>query len=347
MTATAAASENYVAASRRLFDHLCTIEVDPATPVPSLFTLELIADFGELHKIYTEELRNLLGSALKAFGANEESQIWKAAGSTYFYEKGIPSYVSICLFWLWENRVAMTDEDLTAIVQAVLEGNIGYRLIDLHLDDQTIGPEGVVLGNCLVRAHEDRLATVFGDEIARPILKKYADMYAEVEFLEKSHRWKACPFSWNNAERLGWKGAPLVAVLHLMMQGAARPARHAEASASAMLRVLAAHQLIDDWHDAFSDLAKGTETLVAAGFFNWNEEQPVTKSRVQEFLDQPRMRPYITQVLALLDSAIRDLDAIDEPILALQAERVKNRVLGTIAVETKDGRGDETRTANM
>ena len=99
----------------------------------------------------------------------------------------------------------------------------------------------MLLGFHFVRLHEDRLAGLFGGDVSRPIIAKYAQMYAEVEFLEKSHRWKPCPFIWDEVERLGWKGAPLCAIVHLLMLRAGKSGQHIEVAVNGIIRVLAAH----------------------------------------------------------------------------------------------------------
>jgi hypothetical protein len=329
--------QDYVAATRSFYDRLQSLCAGTVGWPASLLNLQplspMIAEVSESWTmIYRHESRRLLTTALRDLGAPDDSPIAQQASNFYFYEKVLPRFISSFLFWIWEEQVPLTGSDQAGIVEAMLQGIIGYRLIDLHLDGETIGPEAVVLGNHLVRAHEGRLATIFGERTVGPILNKYAEEFARVEFLEKSHRGKPCPFSWEEPCQIGWKVAPLTAVLHLIMDRAGKSVCHIEAASIAMTRILAALQMMDDWQDAFSDLANGTETLAASGFHSWNKSSEISESRVLEFLDRSKMKRYVAGTLDLLNTAIQELEAAHEPILVFHGEWFKLRFLQQIVV---------------
>ena len=340
-TSAVVTPQDYVAAARSFYDQLrshCSGTV--AWPAGVAELREWLnpmtgSTFENWQAIYRNESRTILTSALSDLGAREDSPIWQQVSDAYFYERILPGFISSYLFWIWEEHLALTDSDQSAIVDAMLQGIIGYRLIDLHLDGEAIGPEAVVLGNHLVRAHECRLAAIFGERPAWPILNRYARMFAEVEFLEKSHRWKSCPFSWDEPSKIGGKVAPLTAVLHLIMDRAGKPAHHIELTTQALTRILAALQMIDDWHDAADDLANGTETLAAFGFYCWNQDVAISEARVREFLDRSKMQRYLTGTLDLLNTAIQELESVDEPILVFNAELVKKRFLQGLVVSKR------------
>jgi len=111
------------------------------------------------------------------------------------------------------------------------------------------------------------------------------------------------------------------------MDRAGKPARHIDVTSNAMTGILAALQMMDDWHDAACDLANGIETLTASGFYSWNRDAAVSESRVQEFLNPARVRRYLAGTLELLNTAIQHLESAGEPILVFNAELVKNRFL--------------------
>jgi hypothetical protein len=320
----------YVAVSQEMFERLKTM--DDCAPSAAfsedratLLTQIVDGKVGEIREAYKAELQQLLEQSLRDLAAPREAR--RSLAEISFYEQSIPAYTSMFLFWIWQHRLPLSDSAVSNLVRAVFEGMLGYRLMDVHNDHQKLGAEAVVLGMHLIRTHEHRLAEVFGPGVALPVIKKYADLYVSIEYLEKSHRWKACPFSWDDARRLGGKAAPLFAILHLMLAKAGKPEREIQEFVNGLCCLAAATQMSDDFADAADDLAGGIETLVASGFYEWNECGKIEAAKVREFLDQRRIRLFIRTTLDLINTSIAHLEKVEEPVFLLLAERTKSRFL--------------------
>lgn len=313
----------YIALARGLFERLkgAASESDPLETLGEVFGGSLPA----AQDAYRSDLHGLLQTSLGRIGASGEGL--GRVPQISFYERAIPGYTLLILFWIWQNRAPLADPEVETIVQAVYEGMLGYRLIDVYVDQHLVGPEAVVLGTYLIRSHESLLAGVFGAERSFPILRRYADLYASVEYMEKHARWKPCPFSWTEAKRLGLKAAPLFAVFHLIFAAAGREESRIEELVDGLCCTCAAIQMSDDRGDAVEDLRNGFETLAASGYFEWRGSLEVTDESVREFLSQRKTNSVVWTTLDLLNSASALFEKNEDIILSLFAQRNKNRFL--------------------
>ncbi len=313
----------YIALTRGLFERLMNA-ASGAAPLDTLAEV-LGGTLPEIQEVYRREIHGLIQRSLARVGG-EPDELSRFAEIS-FYERAIPELTSLILFWIWQNRAPLAEPELEKLVQGVFEGMVGYRLIDVVSDQHASQPEAIALGFYLIRSHEFLLAETFGAERTFPILRKYADLYASVEYIEKRARWKPCPFSWSEANRLGLKAAPMLAVLHLLFAAAGRSESQIEELVDGLCRTCAFIQMSDDTFDMFEDLSNGFETLAASGYFEWNGGVEVNRERVRMFLDQRGTQAVLLTILDLLNSAIASFQKHGDLILSLFVEHNKNRFL--------------------
>ncbi len=319
---------DYVVGSRRLFEAIEEPDGFSGEGQPAEARVELLRQFlaGMDRAAWTSGIENVLAAALNALGAPAQAARLSESLPISCYPRTQPAHVALFLSWIWRNRLPLTDFDVSRVVRAMLEGTLGYRLIDLHLDNRGLGAEAIVLGTYLIRSHEHCLAGVFGDH-SLPVIKRYADLYAAVEYSEKSARWKRCPFSWDDAKRLGWKAAPLFAIPHLLLEKAGKRKSHIEAVIEGFCSLVAAYQLLDDATDACDDLAHGFETLIVSGYYEANGPDGIDGPKVRSFVNEQQIRMFLRTLLGLIDSAVASFQSVDEPLLELFAEYKKHQFL--------------------
>ena len=318
---------NYLALSQELFEGLKTFDVPNANSGGDEFT-ELSALFGgslcQMRDTWMDELNQRFDATLAAIGATREKLQLQEISS---YERSVQVYTLTVLFWAWRNGLALTESELSNLAQAAFEATLGYRLIDVHVDHGKLGAEAITLGTYLIRSHEHRLAKIFGADLALPILRRYADLCASVEYLEKTNRWRPCPFSWQDAKRIGLKAAPAFTIFHLMFARKGKPDIEIERLVDGLCYAFAAIQMSDDLADMPEDLGNGTETLAASGFYEWNGGREVNGARVREYFDQRRLRRFVHITLGLMNAAIVLFEKGQDEVLLLLAEHRKHQFL--------------------
>jgi hypothetical protein len=270
------------------------------------------------------EVRRLVDDSLSRFGAARERLSLPEIAA---YEQPTAIYLLAVLSWAWHNGLELTEGEMREVAQSVCEATLGYRLLDVHLDHGKLGPEAVALGMYLIRSHEHRLMKIFGPQKAAAVVRQYADAYASVEYIEKSHRWKTCPFECTEAHKIGLKAAPAFAIFHLMFLRSGKQEAEVERLSHGLCAAFAAIQMADDLADAVEDLGNGTETLVVSGFYLWSEGRAVTREVLREFFDGGRLRRYMRATLDLFNEAARAFESEGDQILLLVAEHRKHEFL--------------------
>jgi len=242
----------------------------------------------EMKNLYKKEIEEIIDENFSFFQG--DLQMLRSVKEISYYEESISSYTCIYLFWLWQNNVNLSKNDLLKTVRAIFMGTVGYRLIDVHSDSKMLGQEAAVLGNLMIRIAEEFYSEVFDIKDIHKILNKYVAKYTEVEYLEKRNRWKSCPFEWEEAEKLGYKDAPLFSIFEVIFRYKGMEEDKLQALIDGLISSSAAIQLMDDLMDAKEDLSAGIETLVMSGFYEaYGKDTVITQEMIEAFLTQDKL----------------------------------------------------------
>ena len=219
-------------------------------------------------------------------------------------------------------------------MKAVFIGTIGYRLLDLHNDQDKLGPQFSILGYYLIHQYEMILMEVFEYSKTFEIINKYVGHFSEVEFLEKKHRWNSCPFSWDEPEKIGLKAAPLFAIFELLFIRSNLEQEKINTLIKGLINWAAAIQMADDITDALEDLSSGTETLVMSGFYeNYKNRNDINQEIIDEFLDKDRILKFYDTTQKLFDAARECFVECEDEILILYNEIQNYRFNSDIVLE--------------
>jgi hypothetical protein len=247
-----------------------------------------------------------------------------------WYEDSMAVYSTIIIFWAKYNNAGLTERQLSKLSEAAFIGVIGYKLIDIHNDENMLGKEASIIGNYLIHLYEEILLEIFPYANTINIISKYVCMYTEVEFLEKRNRWKECPFSWEAAERIGWKAAPLFSIFELIFRNAGIDETDIELKIKGLIFASSALQMADDLIDAVEDLSNGIETLVMKGFYkSYGKDKEITAELVDEFLDNEKVLRFYDATQSFYDCA-RNIYNEKDDILSLFLELQNYRFNQTI-----------------
>jgi hypothetical protein len=217
--------------------------------------------------------------------------------------------------------------ELSQLVEAIVIGGTGYRLVDYCDDGQAVGEDVRPLGQFLIHSHETMLCELFAAQSALDVLREHTALYHRAEYLEKGHRWRGCPFRWEAAEQIGWKSSPLFAVLELILRRAGKQERQVLALRDACLRFGAALQMVDDVVDAQEDLAGGIETLALSGYYETcGSRAAVTQATIDRYLYPRRVKMLYRATCRLFDQAREAFAREQEEILELHLEVAFHRL---------------------
>ena len=237
-----------------------------------------------------------------------------------WYEDSMAVYSTIIIFWAKYNNTGLAKDQLSKLSEATFTGVIGYKLIDIHNDENKLGKEAVIIGSYLIHLFEEVLLEIFPSGNTIKIINKYVGMYTEVEFLEKRNRWKACPFTWNEPQKIGWKAAPLFSIFELLFRRAGIIENEINKKIEGLILASSALQMADDLMDAAKDLSNGIETLVMSGFYKtFGKERQFTQSMIEEYLNEEKILEFYDTTQKFYDDA-RNIYQNSDDILALFLE---------------------------
>lgn len=242
----------------------------------------------KLKENFKIDMQSILDERLKF--CNDDIEYLRKLKEISWYEDSMAVYSTIIIFWAKYNNAGLTNKELSKLSEATFIGVIGYKLIDIHHDENVLGKEASIIGNYLIHLHEEILLGIFRSFNAMKTINKYVGMYTEAEFLEKRNRWKQCPFDWDHPEKIGWKAAPLFAIFELLFLNADVNESEIEKKIDGLVLASAALQMADDFMDAVKDLNNGTETLLMSGFYNTcANEKEITSEMVDRYLDDEKV----------------------------------------------------------
>lgn len=275
--------------------------------------------FNELRESYIKDVQTTTANYLPFF-KNELKKFLQVKEVTY-YEKNIPLRTLSFLMWIWEKNLDISDKLLNKFIDSLFLGTFGYKMIDFSLDNKNTKSEVSLVGFYSIKLAERLLGEVLGHNNTEAAITKYFSMYIETELFEKKNRWKECPFSWNDAELLGNKGAPIYTVHESLFSYAGYSPQKIEDLIKSLIYVSAAIQLIDDLADAKQDLSNGYETLVMKDYYKtFGTESEITDKKISRILDQDRLRLIYKTGQDLFDKSRILFKKHDEFVIQLNAE---------------------------
>lgn len=275
--------------------------------------------FEQLRRSYNEDIKTTIVENLPFF--KDDIQNFLQLQEVTYYQKNIPLRTLSLLMWIWEKDLDVSESKLKKFVDSLFLGTFGYKMIDFSLDNTKSFAEISLVGFYSIKLAEQLLAEAFGYNNTNEALSKYFSMYLETELLEKKNRWKDCPFSWNEAQLLGHKGAPIYAVHEALFNYAGFTPIKTKQLIESLIYVSAAIQLIDDLADAKVDLSNGYETLVMKNFYTtFGLTSEITDDKINFILNQERLKLIYKTGQELFDKARKLLENHDEYIIQLSLE---------------------------
>ena len=275
--------------------------------------------FNELRESYIKDVQATTANYLPFF--KDELKKFLQVKEVTYYEKNIPIRTLSYLMWIWEKKIDLSEKSLQKFIDSLFLGTFGYKMIDFSLDNKNTKSEVSLVGFYSIRLAEKLLAEVLGHDNTDAAIAKYFSMYIETELLEKKNRWKECPFSWNGADKLGNKGAPIYTVHESLFNYAGYDSKKIKDLINSLLLVSAAIQLIDDLADAKQDLSNGYETLVMKGYYKtFGTESEITDEKINHILTQDRLKLIYRTGQNLFDKARILFEKHDEFVIQLSAE---------------------------
>lgn len=284
-----------------------------------LASIEKKFGFNELRNSYMEYIKVTIDNYLPFF-KDELNQFLKLKEVTY-YQRNIPLRTFSLLMWIWEKKLNIAKQSLNKFIDSIFLGTFGYKMLDFSADNKNSNPEVGLVGFYSIKMAEKLLSHALGSSnTAKPIVK-YFKMYIDTELFEKKNRWKPCPFSWNEAKKLGHKGAPIYTVHESLFRYAGYDENKIKDLIDSLIYVSAAIQLVDDIADAKQDLLNGYETLVMKDYYKtFGVNDNITDERVNQILNQERLKLIYKTGQELFDNSRKLFEKHDEFVIQLSTE---------------------------
>lgn len=242
------------------------------------------------------------------------------------YEFSISGYTCLIIYWMWQNKLKVSEEEIYKLIEAILIGMLGYRIIDLQHDQNKNSQHIFYLGRYLIQIHQSIILEIFNDPDANIIINKHIEKYTIVEYLEKKNKWVGCPFSWDKPEMLGYKAAPFFYILELISRKLNKGEEYTANIERGFVALAAAVQMMDDVSDALDDLQNGTESLSMSGFYNqYGAETKITRKLIDDFLTPERTMLIFNTTEKLFDIARKTFTENNDLMFALSIESFNER----------------------
>ncbi len=273
----------------------------------------------ELRTKYRNGVYNTIDRLMPVY--KKDVELLRSIKEMKYYENSISIYACFIIFWILEHEVQLSTKELNLLTESIYAATIGYRLLDLHQDHNLIGGEAIILGYRFINLYEELLLSVFPSSHAFSTIKKNSNNYCEVEYIEKSNRWKKCPFSWENVEVLANKAAPLFSIFELIFKHKNLSDDHILEIMDALKGLVACTQLNDDIIDAQDDLTNGFETLVMGGYYEkFGIEKDVTREKIDAYFNENKVKDFYNIQLKIFEKARKIFTRRAEYLLLLLME---------------------------
>lgn len=284
-----------------------------------LASIEKTFGFDELRNSYMEDIKVTIDNYLPFF-KDELNQFLKLKEVTY-YQRNIPLRTFSLLMWIWEKKLNISKESLSKFIDSIFLGTFGYKMLDFSTDNKSAKAEVGLVGYYSIKTAEKLLSDALGiGNTTEPILK-YFKMYVDTELFEKKNRWKPCPFSWNDAKKLGHKGAPVYTLQESLFRFAGYNENKIKDLIDSLIYVSAAIQIVDDLADAKQDLSNGYETLVMKDYYQtFGVDDEITDERINHILNQDRLKLIYETGQELFNQSRKLFEKHDEFVIQLSTE---------------------------
>jgi hypothetical protein len=294
-------------------------KIVPRDPIKISETLDKYFKLDNLRKAFYGEVQITVDKYLPFY--KEELTIILKAEEINAYLLGSPARIMLFLFWIWEHKINLPDITFNKLVNALFCGTFGYKMIDYGMDNVGSNSELVLVGFYSIRTAERLLSESLGTEHTATPIHNYFAKYIEVELLEKQNRWKECPFSWNEPQRLGQKASPLGLVYESLFRKVGYSTVKIRSLMKALTLSWAVVQIIDDLQDLKKDLTNGYETLVVKDFYKtFGTDSIVTEEKINQIITEERLRLIYQTGQKLINNARKILEKYDENILQYHLE---------------------------
>lgn len=238
-----------------------------------------------------------------------------------YYESHMPLRTAFYLFWIWDKGLQLPEEKVEKFIESFYIGTFGYKMIDVFSDSKNPNGEMIFVGFYAIKIAEKLITEALGSESTGDSLLRYFKVYTDIEYFEKQNRWKETPFKWNEAEKLGYKAAPIYMIYEMLFRFANYDEQKISELMEAFNYTAAALQIADDIMDAKEDLANGYETLVMSGYYKkYGFKGEITDEKIASILDKERLNQIYTTVHEFFDKAREMFEKYDEYIILLTHE---------------------------
>lgn len=272
----------------------------------------------EMMQVLEEELTLLVD---KGYADATFKQQLMQNSEYYLYD--MHAFVLQYLLWLYLNDAPFTIRNCTRLTRASVYGTLGYRLLDLNMDEQQHSDPSVqLLSRYLIHEYEYLLLDVFGrtDENITA-LRRIFNAHTDEEFRQLHCRGKQPCYTPGNLRQMADKAihlfAPFTLALYFFNRAEKEPALW-----NIFRCTFAPIQLIDDLQDVSSDVHHGHYSI----FFTKDDlpAGPVTTDDVvQQYPD--RIASLYTEGISLFDEARQICKSEEELIFLLNIEKTRLR----------------------
>jgi hypothetical protein len=194
---------------------------------------------------------------------------WKSNRPQYFKD----AYPIFAFLAIWMDEVGLHDflDNFDTVLRSAVFGVAGYGILDENVDSSAPLPVEVLTAQALISEYERLILQVFGvTPVNLQILHRMRSLFLEAEIKEKAARGKYSPYSLDEPEHCGTKGAHVVTPFMLSLERLGK-AHLIDDYWRVFLLFGAVIQIIDDWTDLEKDLPVGHYSYVTLGHDNFRK----------------------------------------------------------------------------
>jgi hypothetical protein len=238
---------------------------------------------------------------------------WKNNRTQYFKD----AYPIFAFLAVWMEESGLTDflTQFDDILRSAVYGVAGYGILDMNVDGSAASPVEILTSQALIAEYETLILQVFGvSPINLEVLHRMRSLFLAAEIKEKSHRGKASPYSLDEPEDCGAKGAHVVTPFMLSLERLGK-AYLIEEYWRVFLLFGAVIQIIDDWTDLEGDLAVGHYSYVTLGAKDLHETRQA-RQLAKALRSEPRRVAQTYECsMEMLSEARAILERLNDPFL--------------------------------
>jgi len=239
---------------------------------------------------------------------------WKSNRPQYFKD----AYPIFAFLAIWMDEVGLQEylEKFDIVLRSAVFGVAGYGILDENVDSNVPSPVEVLTAQALISEYESLILQVFGvTPVNLDILHRMRSLFLAAEIKEKEACGKYSPYSLDEPEHCGTKGAHVVTPFMLSLERLDR-AHLIDDYWRVFLLFGAVIQIIDDWTDLEKDLPVGHYSYVTLGHDGFRKlKDPKTAAKVLKADRAHVLRTYkVSKEMIAESHAI--LKRLNDPYLA-------------------------------